>query len=192
MGAYLSMNIKRTLAYLRFLTKAKGRHGTHSPFVYSFVEKVMRGNTRFSLIYPSGNPGQFRRSTINRLGRTLQYLNPEIVYADRWLMSFILTLKIENPSFTFEVAPFPNKEAEYKNGGLIFSFGIDENLEHIKEIASRQYYTVIMTGIHFAIPFKNWQALSNEPVFKMVLDVWNFGLLSNHPDFKTKQYFRLR
>lgn len=30
------------LRYLRYRCKAKGRHGTHSPFAYGFVEQVLR------------------------------------------------------------------------------------------------------------------------------------------------------
>lgn len=31
------------LPYLRYRWRARGRHGTHSPFVYGFVEEVIRG-----------------------------------------------------------------------------------------------------------------------------------------------------
>lgn len=35
------MNFHAFIEYLKYRFKAKGRHGTHSPFVYAFVDQVL-------------------------------------------------------------------------------------------------------------------------------------------------------
>ena len=38
--------MKRLLNYSRHWFRSKGRHGTHSPFVYAFVEQVLRNKNK--------------------------------------------------------------------------------------------------------------------------------------------------
>jgi hypothetical protein len=43
------MTLHAFIQYLYYLIRAKGRHGTHSPFVYDFVEQVAESNDTAAL-----------------------------------------------------------------------------------------------------------------------------------------------
>lgn len=45
----LFCTVNSLLEYIKYLTKAKGRHGTHSPFVYDFVNKCL--NTKIDIFF---------------------------------------------------------------------------------------------------------------------------------------------
>ena len=40
------MNVFKTLQYLKYSIRANTRHGIHSPFVYDFIENVLRKTNR--------------------------------------------------------------------------------------------------------------------------------------------------
>ena len=44
------MNSYQFVEYLKYCKKAKGRHGTHSPFVYSFIEEGINKNRKLPLL----------------------------------------------------------------------------------------------------------------------------------------------
>jgi hypothetical protein len=65
----------RQIQYLKYLWNAKTRHGVHSPFVYAFIEQVLRSNKHKSL-----------------KDRIMQYFDTEEI---KWL-SFEAKYSIEN------------------------------------------------------------------------------------------------
>lgn len=185
--------MKRIFKRVGYLLKAKGRHGTHSPFVYAFVEQVMRRKTKFKLSKPSLVPGNFSKKEINLLGRALQYIDPEIVYVDHILLPFIKALVRDNDALTFEVESIYKNEKGFKSGGLFFCLPTEECINEIKPFFAEHFHTAIIPYSHFSKPAnKGWADISSSEYMKMVIDTWYFGFVSNHPDFKIKQYFALR
>jgi hypothetical protein len=180
--------MKRILQRGKHLLKAKGRHGTHSPFVYAFVEQVMRLKTSYRV------EGQniLTKKQLNLIGRTLQYLKPEVVYIDPILFPVLNKLNPFFPAAIFKI--LPSKEASVTdsgNGTFFICLPIRENNDLLQTVAAQKICSAIVLLSH-KDEANQWEALKTAAVFTMVLDTWDMGFVSNHPDFKTKQYFRLR
>lgn len=182
--------MKKILKRGLYIMKAKGRHGTHSPFVYAFVEQVLRAKTKFSI---KDKPASFSSKEVSLLGRTLLYIHPQIVYVEDSLKSLLLQLKACFPSFNFEIRPMDSANEKQIEDGLFLCFPTKENVAFLKSAATFQNIAAILLHQHKDREnFENWELLEQEDRFTMVMDVWNFGFVSNHPDFKMKQFFRLR
>jgi hypothetical protein len=182
--------MKKILKRGLYIMKAKGRHGTHSPFVYTFVEQVLRAKTKFNL---KENPLSLSLKEISLLGRALLYINPCIVYVEDTLKSFLLQLKASDKSFNFEIRLMDMTPKKQTEDALFFCFPTKENVAFLKSAAAFQSMAAILLHQHTdREKFENWELLEQEDRFTMVMDVWNFGFVSNHPDFKIKQFFRLR
>jgi hypothetical protein len=199
--------MKRILKRGLYIMKAKGRHGTHSPFVYAFVEQVLRAKRTFPLKNNPDNSFTFSQKEINLLTRTFLYLNPAVIYADGALLPFLLALKANVATLHFETEVITQDEKEYQSDGLFFCLPTKENVQFLQaRFAEKQYGAVIprrQKGANFQkkrhpaqqedkVSLENWEALVHLETVKMAMDVWYLGLLSNHSDFKMKQFFRLR
>lgn len=181
--------MKRTLKRVKHLWKAKGRHGTHSPFVYAFVEQVMRSGKQFLRDTPSG---LLNRQQVNVTGRTIQYLQATTVYADTSLLDAVSAISKEiTPAI--KVLPLDDSTKEYEPGACFVCLPTVATIQLMNNIAARQTCSVIIPLQQTAADeMAYWEKLRLEPAFKMVMNAWYIGFLSNHPDFKIKQYFLLR
>ncbi|KAA5536501.1 hypothetical protein F0919_02200 [Taibaiella lutea] len=186
MGTHLSM--KHILQRGKHLWKAKGRHGTHSPFVYAFVEQVLRSKKRFQV---KNSP--LSQKQINQINRSIQYLGADVIYADAFLFETINALSNHASSAKFKVLPLDISKEDYKDGACFVCFSGKASNDFLINIVKQSTCAAI---IPLNQKNKNqkqyWEHLKNEPIFKMALDTWYIGFISNHPDFKIKQYFRLR
>jgi len=72
------MEKDKGLAHMRFRLRAKGRHGIHSPFVYAFIEKVLRHKGH----YPDAPP-QWPQKEWDLWQATVAYLQPEHIFIDQ-------------------------------------------------------------------------------------------------------------
>lgn len=171
--------------------RAKGRHGTHSPFVYAFVEQVMRAKARpaVSLQAHHLSPVAFRL-----LYKTLQHLAPETIYASAELLP-VIDLVVKEGGRRTKVMLLPEQGAVPVTASsvLVCVACAARNFPVIKEILLRDKIQIVVTGPHAGKDsVAVWSQLSAIPEVKVSLDYWHLGLLVADPAFKAKQHFRLR
>ena len=186
--------MKNILRYGRHLLHAKGRHGTHSPFVYAFVENVLRNKKRFS---PKNiDDRKFSNKEINLLIRTIHFLKPDSILVDKELLNLlngIVSLpgleNIATAELNERNVDQPTKEQTL----LISSSANISTIALLRAAIQKSTVSILFINPHATISSEeNWQSLSALPEVKMRLDLWHLGLLLNDPAFKASQYFRLR
>ncbi|WP_118972829.1 hypothetical protein [Taibaiella koreensis] len=177
--------MKKILQYGRHLLRAKGRHGTHSPFVYAFVEQVMRA--RPPRMLPSQD--QFGPRAAGLLYQTLRYLAPPAIYADPSLydaVTAIVSLALPGVvvhSWTAGTIP----------AQTLLLCRIGTELPGRLEVVLAQPAKVLLLQPHAGkVATGIWEQLAAWPTVKISLDYWHFGLLVNDGAFKARQHFSLR
>lgn len=186
--------MKNILRYGRHLLHAKGRHGTHSPFVYAFVENVLRNKKRF---YSKNIADRkFSNKEINLLIRTIHFLKPGSILADKELLNLLNSIVSLPGLGNIKTAALNEYNVDQKVEGQTLLISIGTNISSVALLrAAIQKSTV---SVLFINPYtnksseENWQLLSALPEVNMSLDLWHMGLLLNDPAFKVSQYFRLR
>jgi hypothetical protein len=183
--------MKNILRYGRHLLRAKGRHGTHSPFVYAFVENVLRSKKRFPL-----KNKKLGSKEINLLVKAIYFLKPDRILVDKAFMNLLNSI-ISLPALESITAMELNEGhvaqlADQKT--LLLSDGIStSSFELLRTAIQKSTVSVLFINPHInQSSEENWQLLSALPEVKMRLDLWHLGLLLNDPSFKASQYFRLR
>jgi hypothetical protein len=184
--------MKKCLSYWKFWWSAKGRHGTHSPFVYAFVEQVMRSKKK--IVHQLDNiaiPQQYSLQDIDYLYKILQYLPSRTVYvasADIDFFNQLLQLDKNNSQFTLEayiagitvVAPY----------SVVVTQGDDPFLNAANWATG---ITVLVCAPHHNYTTeKAWLQCWAQQKVSTSIDIWHWGLLTNDASFKRKQHFNIR
>lgn len=169
--------------------RAKGRHGTHSPFVYAFVEQVMRKNIPSLSYYPGSEDLSSREKQL--LYKTLLFLKPDRIY---YLAPLAEGIKKIITSCNENLVPehiSSLKDSQTATAILIVD-------KQIGEILPEQWHTILPKHTLFVRPHENpvaetlWNNMWKDDDIDMSLDYWHFGLLVCDTAFKAKQHFYIR
>lgn len=167
------MALHSVIQYLKYRWKAKGRHGTHSPFVYDFIEHVLLDKgpiDRAAIVSCPDIPLKYE----NLVSRIVAYYN---------LKSVVML-------------PAPDTETKSTPGMLLLNEVSPAdwmNLfnSHINTFKNER--AVVITGIHkTAAHAAAWKAICADDRVRLSIDVYGLGMLFFRKEFKEKQHFILK
>jgi len=163
------MNLHSFTEYLKYSRKAKGRHGTHSPFVYALVEEVLQDKGPLKKQY-----------NINCAGMELKYENLLSRIAAYYNYENIVCL----PGTVNGLADMLVVHTESGEWAAL----LEQNLQWLKNESM-----VVITGIHKTAAHSTaWAKLTAYTEVRMSIDLYGMGLLLFRQEFKEKQHFILK
>jgi hypothetical protein len=165
------MPLHAFIEYLKYNWKAKGRHGTHSPFVYDLIDHVLLDKSPLKKQYLVKCPGLDLKYE-NLLCRIAAYYN----YRD--IVSLAATNTIRCKADMLLINSDPSTWAAILN-------------EH-RDLLENESVAVI-TGIHETAAHSTaWEKFTADTNVRMSIDLYGIGLLFFKEEFKEKQHFVLK
>ncbi len=168
------MNGHAAIEYLKYTWRAKGRHGTHSPFVYNFIEQILlsRGpiEREYIVVYP-----ELALCYENLLSRIAQHFGYKAITDTTKNTQH---LPAGSTDMLLMSASSPERWAAM----------LDESIHLLGDKS-----VVVVSGIHKSAKHgRAWKALCKKEQVKMSLDLYGIGLLLFREEFKVKQHFILK
>lgn len=162
----------RCFEYTAFLWKAKGRHGTHSPFAYWLVDVVNRQKQISSHQVFSAVHCKKTKKFLNKLQHYLPVY--PIVISEQMDGLHRNIFNSQQPGLFILGTDLPVFFLEASNIELLHPDSI-----------------IVILEPHQALNKSKWQALIELPQFHFSADCFDFGLLSPRPG-QAKEHFYLK
>ncbi len=168
------MNGHAAIEYLKYTWHAKGRHGTHSPFVYNFIEQILLSSgpigREYIVVYP-----ELALRYENLLSRIAQHFGYKTITDTA---KNTQNLAAGTTDMLLMSASSPERWAAM----------LDESVHLLGDKS-----IVVVSGIHKSEKHSSvWRALCKKEQVKMSLDLFGIGLLLFREEFKIKQHFILK
>jgi len=166
------LNVHSFIEYLKYRWHALGRHGTHSPFVYDFVERVLQDKNIIPKEYRIAIPalGLRYENIISRMAAHYKFDSVVQLPAD--------TLSAGKPDMAIIVGAKPAEWHDLMDGALTYL---------------HQNGAIVVAGIHTsAAHTAAWYKLSADARVRMNMDMYGIGVLWFRPEFKVPQGFVLK
>jgi hypothetical protein len=158
--------VLRCIEFTAFIWKAKGRHGTHSPFAYFLVDVVRNIEVDFR----SAN------------------LFPK---SERKAQIFLAQLKAAFPSFELIFYRAESKQNLDSQPQLIYVGLETQGLKALTQLKLHPESILVISPAFIRKNKKEWALLCEQAAFHFTADAWHFGLLSPRPQ-QVKQHFLLK
>jgi hypothetical protein len=155
------MGLFRLKQYLQYKWKAKGRHGTHSPFVYAFVEDVLRH---------SGS----ERALIN---------NMVAYYGIKKVTALLPGIEVVSPEMV------NTKALQFEE--MVIADITNDKLQAVIDNAGAHDIIMLKYINNTIAARKRWDAIRQNKKITLSMDLYHAGLLFFRKEFKEKQHFVL-